>query len=72
MISRAKQQYYEHKLAATDQKTCFKVVSELLDTAGTTLPDSTNNQHLCDDFAKFFSDKNYFDPREHTTASARC
>ena len=57
MISRAKQQYYEHKLAATDQKTCFKVVSELLDTAGTTLPDSTNNQHLCDDFAKFFSDK---------------
>ena len=57
MISRAKQQYYEHKLAATDQKTCFKVESELLDTAGTTLPDSTNNQHLCDDFAKFFSDK---------------
>ena len=50
MISRAKQQYYEQKLAATDQKTCFKVVSELLDTAGTTLPDRTNNQHLCDDF----------------------
>ena len=41
MISRAKQQYtcYEQKLAATDQNTCFKVVSELLDTAGTTLPD---------------------------------
>ena len=57
MISRAKQQYYEQKLAATDQKTCFKVVSELLDTAGTTLPDSNNNQNLCDDFAKFFSDK---------------
>ena len=57
MISRAKQQYYEHKLTATDQKTCFKVVSELLDTAGMTLPDSTNNQHLCDDFAKFFSEK---------------
>ena len=56
MISRAKQQYYENKLADTDQKTCFKVVSELLDTAGTTLPDSTSNQHLCDDFAKFFSD----------------
>ena len=57
MISRAKQQYYEQKLAVTDQKTCFRVVSELLDTAGTTLPDSNNNQNLCDDFAKFFSDK---------------
>ena len=57
MISRAKHQYYEHKLAVTDQQTCFKVVSELLDTAGTTLPDSNNNQNLCDDFAKFFSDK---------------
>ena len=57
MISRAKLQYYEHKLAATDQKTCFKVVSELLDTAGTTLADGNNNQNLCDDFAKFFSDK---------------
>ena len=56
MISRAKQQYYEQKLV-TDQKTCFRVVSELLDTAGTTLPDSNNNQNLCDDFAKFFSDK---------------
>ena len=32
-------------------------MSELLDTAGTTLPDSNNNQNLCDDFAKFFSDK---------------
>ena len=57
MISRAKQQYYEKKLAVTDQNTCFKVVSELLDTAGTTLPDSNNNQNLCDDFAMFFSDK---------------
>ena len=41
MTSRAKQQYYEHKLTATDQKTCFKVVSEMLDTADTTLPTLT-------------------------------
>ena len=33
-----------------------KTVSQRM--SGTTLPDSTNNQHLCDDFAKFFSDKN--------------
>ena len=31
-------------------------MSELLDTAGATLPDSNNNQNLFDDFAKFFSD----------------
>ena len=33
------------------------LVSELLDTARKTLPDSNNNQNLCDDFVKFISDQ---------------
>ena len=57
MIKRAKRAHYESVLSSLDQRTCFRVVNTLLKPPGTILPESSNTEALCNDFATYFAEK---------------
>ncbi|KAI0214517.1 putative RNA-directed DNA polymerase from transposon BS [Lamellibrachia satsuma] len=57
MIKRAKRAHYESVLSSLDQRTCFRVVNTLLKPPGIILPQSSNTETLCNDFATYFAEK---------------
>ena len=56
-ITQAKIEYYKEKLTGADQGTAFKVMSNILSTAGDNLPDDPPDGALSDQFAVFFVEK---------------
>ena len=57
MIKRAKRAHYESVLSSLDQRTCFRVVNTLLKPPGIIIPQSSNIETLCNDFATYFAEK---------------
>ena len=57
MIKRAKRAHYESVLSSLDQRTCFCVVNTLLKSPGVILPQSSNSEAVCNDFATYFAEK---------------
>ena len=57
IIKRAMRAHYEPVLSSLDQRTCLRVVTTLLKPPGIMLPQYSNTEALCNDFATYFAEK---------------